>query len=119
MSSARCATNDPEEDDVILLGDLEADSDHLGRLAGIPAITAAVTGIPTTTRGTLMADNILFDRRATIEFTGRSGVMDLIRELDLTPQAALEVSEHLPVWAEFSAYEGGQAGHVVAVETAR
>ena len=31
---------------------------------------------------------------------------------DLTPQAALEVSEHLPVWAEFSAYENGQAGHV-------
>jgi hypothetical protein len=24
---------------------------------------------------------------------------------------AMEVSEHLPVWAEFSVYEGGQAGH--------
>jgi hypothetical protein len=24
---------------------------------------------------------------------------------------AMEVSEHLPIWAEFSVYEGGQAGH--------
>ncbi len=24
---------------------------------------------------------------------------------------AQEVSEHLPIWAEFSVYEGGQAGH--------
>jgi hypothetical protein len=59
-----------------------------------------------------LADNILFDRRATVEYTGRCGVVDLIRELDLTPQAALEISEHLPVWAEFSSYENGQRGHV-------
>jgi deoxyribonuclease-1-like protein len=104
------------EDDIILLGDLEADTDHLGRLAHLPNLTAVVTSIPTTTRGTSLADNILFDRRATSEFTGRSGVLDLIRELDLKPPAALEVSEHLPVWAEFSSYEGGQAGHVAGVE---
>jgi hypothetical protein len=59
-----------------------------------------------------LADNILFDRRATVEYTGRSGVLDMIRELDLTRQEALEVSEHLPVWAEFSSYENGQASHV-------
>ena len=35
-----------------------------------------------------------------------------MRECDLSMQAALEVSEHLPVWAEFSVYEGGQPGHV-------
>ena len=100
------------EDDVILLGDLEADPEHLGRLGQVPNLTAAVTAVATTTRGTRLVDNVLFDRRATIEYTGRSGVIDLIRELDLTPQAALEVSEHLPTWAEFSSYEGGQPGHV-------
>ena len=73
---------------------------------------AAVNGVPSTTRGTRLADNILFDRRATVEYTGRSGVLDMIHELDLTPQEALEVSEHLPVWAEFSSYENGQASHV-------
>ncbi len=102
------------EDDIILLGDLEADTEHLGRLARLPNLMAAVTNLPTTTRGTNLSDNILFDRRATAEFTGRAGVLDLIRELDLAPQAAVEVSEHLPVWAEFSCYESGQAGHVAA-----
>jgi deoxyribonuclease-1-like protein len=100
------------EDDVILLGDLEADDSHLGRLGAVPNLMPAITGMPTTTRGTRLVDNILFDRRATIEFTGRAGVLDLIREFDLTSQAAEDISGHLPVWAEFSCYEGGQPGHV-------
>jgi deoxyribonuclease-1-like protein len=54
-----------------------------------------------------MYDNIVFDRRATTEFTGRWGVVDLAKEFGLTQQAALEVSDHCPVWAEFRAYEGG------------
>jgi hypothetical protein len=100
------------EDDIIMLGDFESDPEHFGRLGGVPGIVAAVNGVPTTTRGTRLADNILFDRRATVEYTGRSGVLDMIRELDLTPQEALDVSQHLPVWAEFSSYENGQASHV-------
>ena len=95
-----------------MLGDLEADPEHFGRLAKVPGLTAAVGGVPTTTRGTRLADNILFDRRATVEYTGRWGVLDTVRELDLTPQEALEISSHLPVWAEFSSYENGRASHV-------
>ena len=102
----------PDEDDVILLGDLETDPEHLGRLAQVPNITAVITSLLTTTRGTHLADNILFDRRATVEYTGKAGVLDMIRELDLPPQAAMEVSSHLPVWAEFSSYEGGQSAHI-------
>ena len=101
-----------QEDDIIMLGDLEADPEHLGQLGRVPGLTAAVAGQMTTTRGTRSVDNILFDRRATVEYRGRSGVLDMIRELDLTPQDALEVSEHLPVWAEFSSYENGQSSHV-------
>jgi hypothetical protein len=101
-----------DEDDILVLGNLQADGEHLGRLGKLPYLTAAISGTPSTTRGTALLDNILFDRRTTVEFTGRSGVLDLLREFDLTPQAALEVSEHLPVWAEFSCYEGGQPGHV-------
>ena len=100
------------EDDVIMLGSLEADPEHLGRIARVPDIMTVINGIPTTTRGTQLVDNILFNRRMTVEFTGRSSVLDLIRELDLKPEVALEVSEHLPVWAEFSSFEGGQSGHI-------
>ena len=102
----------PDEDDIIMLGDFQADDNHLGGLNRILGITAAISGTPTTTRGTQLADNILFDRRATIEFTGRAEVVDLIREFDLTIEQAREISEHLPVWAEFSSYEGGQRGYV-------
>ena len=104
--------SDPNEDDIILVGCLEADPAHLGRLGRVPNLLAAVSTIPTTTRGTQLADNILFDRRATVEYTGVSGVLDLIRELNLSPQDAVGISEHLPVWAEFSSSEGGQPGPV-------
>ncbi len=100
------------EDDIILLGTLGVDDAQLGPLRQLPNLTCAVSGTPTTTRGSRQVDNILFDRRATVEFTYRSGVLDLMRELNLTLLEAVDVSDHLPVWAEFSAFEGGEAGHV-------
>ncbi len=100
------------EDDVILLGYVGADIQHLGQLAQVPGITWAISDEPTTTRGTRLVDNILFDRRATTEFSGRTGVLDLMRQFNLTLREAVEISDHLPIWAEFSIYEGGQAGHV-------
>ena len=102
------------EDDVILLGEIGTDETRLGPLARLPNLLCAVSGLPTTMQGSRQVDNILFDRRATVEFTHRSGVYDLMRELSLSAREAAEVSDHLPVWAEFSVYEGGQAGHVAA-----
>ncbi len=99
------------EDDIILLGDLASDDQHLGQLGRLLGVTAILSGVPTTTRGANLLDNILLDRRATCEFTGRVEVVDMMREFELTMPGAQEVSEHLPVWAEFSVYEGGQAGH--------
>ena len=100
------------EDDVILLGDLAGDDRQLGQLGQLPNLAWSVSGTPTTLRGSRTVDNILFDRRATLEFTGRSGVLDLMRELNLSVREVLEISDHFPVWAEFSVYEGGQAGHI-------
>jgi endonuclease/exonuclease/phosphatase family metal-dependent hydrolase len=101
--------NGSGEDDVILLGDLNVDEYHLGRLGRLPNIGYAITGVMTNTRRNKMYDNIVFDRRATVEYTGRWGVVDLQKEFGLTEKAALEVSDHCPVWAEFSSYEGGVA----------
>jgi len=100
------------EDDVILLGDLNVDERHLGQLGGLPNIAWAVSGEKTNTRRTKSYDNIIFDRTATREYVGRWGVFDLTAEFGLTRDEALEVSDHLPVWAEFSAYEAGVAGPV-------
>ncbi len=104
--------NGLHEDDIILLGDLEADDRRLGLLGELPNMTTALAGVPTNTRGTKMYDNILFNREATSEFTGRAGVIDLLHECSLTMPQALAVSDHLPIWAEFSIYEGGQPGRM-------
>ena len=100
------------EDDVILLGDLNVSEKKLGELGEIPNIMWTVAGVPTNTRGTKSYDNIVFQRDATTEFTGRGGIIDLMREFNLTLKEALAVSDHLPIWAEFSAYEGGKPGRI-------
>ncbi|MHC4178512.1 MAG: exonuclease/endonuclease/phosphatase family protein [Planctomycetota bacterium] len=102
----------PEEDDVILLGTLGTSDDGLDRMDEMPGLTSAISDTPTSIRGTRPVDNILFDPRLTVELTGRSGVLDLMREFDLTWREVSEVSEHLPVWAEFSPLEGGRSGHL-------
>jgi len=102
------------EDDVILLGDLNVDDHHLGQLGQVSDIRWVLSGIPSNTLGKKLYDNILFTQNATTEFTGRAGVFDLLREFNLTMDEALKVSDHMPIWAEFSVYEGGQAGRVAA-----
>ncbi len=102
------------EDDVILLGTLGTDEEHLGSLALLPNACCAISATPTTTRGTRTVDNLVFDRRATSEFAHRSGVLDLLRQFNLAPREAAEMADHLPVWAEFSVYEGGQPGQAAA-----
>ncbi len=96
------------EDDVILLGNLQSDDQHLGQLGKLLGVSALLSGVPTTVRGASLLDNILLDRRATSEFTGRAEVVDMMREFELTMPGAQQVSDHLPIWAEFSAYEGGR-----------
>ncbi len=98
--------NGTGEDDVIVLGDLNVDEYHLGNLGRLPGIGYVVSGVPTNTRRDKTYDNIVFDRRTTVEYTGRWGVLDLMEVFHLTEDQALEVSDHMPVWAEFSAYEG-------------
>lgn len=93
------------EEDVILLGDLNVDSTRLGQLGGVPGITCTIHGEPTNTARSRSYDNIVFDPAATSEYTGRAGVFDVQRAFGLTDEQARDVSDHLPVWAEFSVYE--------------
>ncbi len=93
------------EDDIILLGDFNASPDRFGELRMVPNLLWVIDGQPTNTRRTACYDNIVFDRRATAEFTGSAGVLDLEFEYELTREQALDVSDHLPVWAEFSRLE--------------
>jgi endonuclease/exonuclease/phosphatase family metal-dependent hydrolase len=104
----RAVRNDGRgEDDVILLGDFNAGDRLLDASTRKSQLVRIVTGHPTNTRGTCQYDNILFDGQATVEYLGNSGVFDFLRHFNLTLDQALTISDHLPVWAEFSVVEGG------------
>jgi len=100
------------EDDVILLGDFNSDGSQLGQVHHVPGVIVAVQGVPTNTRGTAQYDNLIFQRTVTDEFTGQAGVFDFMRQFNFTMKEALEISDHLPVWAEFSVFEGGAPGRI-------
>jgi deoxyribonuclease-1-like protein len=106
------------EDDVIMAGDFNAPYNKLGHLNRIPGMFFVVTVDPmgallaTNTRGNAQYDNLVFDQTATVEYLGRGGVFDFMREYNLSLNQALAVSDHLPVWAEFSIYEGGIRGRM-------
>jgi len=100
------------EDDVLILGNFQADDQGLGQLGEVSHVVCAVSHLPTDTPGTQQSTNLVMSQLATTEFTGRAGVFDFMREYNLTLDAALEVSDQMPVWAEFSVYEGGRPGRV-------
>ena len=100
------------EDDVILLGDLNTNDRHLGRLGQIPGIYPLIAGVSTNTRQSKQYDNLLIHQPSTVEYTGRSGVLDIMRVMNLNQRQALQVSDHFPVWGEFSVYERDRFGRI-------
>lgn len=102
------------EDDWILLGDFVGGDSELFPLTKMAARLALI-GIPTDVGGTKMLDEIVFSGPATVEFNGKVGAYDFLRHYNLSLEQALEVSEHLPVWAEFSTIEGAEPGRIAPV----
>ena len=66
-----------DEDDVILLGDLNASEKQLGRLGKLPGMQWTVSGVTTNTRKNKAYDNIMFQGQATREYTGPLGCLRL------------------------------------------
>ena len=91
----------PDEDDVILLGDLNAGPPEFSSFKRIPGIGWAVSGTTTNTRRSKTYDNLVFAQPATAEYLGKWGVLDLQSTFGIPLDTALEVSDHNPVWAAF------------------
>jgi len=102
------------EDDWILLGDFVGGDAELFPLTKQGARLALI-GIPTNVEGNYMLDEIAFSGPATVEFNGKVGVYDFLRQYNLSLEQALEVSDHLPIWAEFSTLEGAEPGRIAPV----
>jgi deoxyribonuclease-1-like protein len=96
-----------QEDDVVLVGDFghwNQSEPSMERTSGLGWV---VSNVPTDLLHTRQDHNIIFNPLATTEFTGRSGVLDFLRVLNLRLGEAQQLSDQLPIWAEFSIYEGG------------
>lgn len=102
------------EDDVMLLGDLNADPTRFRTLGQVPNLIPAIVGIPTNYTRSKTNDNILINRVTTREFTGRSGALDLQDLYAISQDEAHRISDHQPVWAEFYIQEA--VGNQVAAQ---
>lgn len=100
------------EDDIIMLGDFNTDDRHLGRLGQLPGTRPLVVGKYTNTRQTKQYDNLIIHQPSTTEYAGNWGVLNIPQRYGLSVEKALEISDHLPVWAEFSIYELDSNGRV-------
>jgi len=110
----------PDEDDVIVLGDLNAGPPEFSAFKRIPGIGWAVSGTTTNTRRSKTYDNLIFSQPQTSEYLGTWGVLDLQNTFGLPLEKAIEVSDHNPVWAAFypAEHRGGQpAGFMAAQPT--
>lgn len=96
------------EDDTILAGGFSGDEADMARLRAIPGMRGVIDSDTSNVRGTALTSNLMFQRHATVEYTGRSDVLDFVRVMNLSLEEALEISDHLPVWAEFRIQEGGR-----------
>lgn len=94
------------EDDLILAGYFGDPTPLRQGLRDLADVTAVMVDIPTTVDGTGAVDGFFLDRRATTEYTGKHGVMDLVRQFKISAGQASQVADHLPVWAEFRTREG-------------
>lgn len=98
------------EDDIILAGDFFSSDKQLKKLEKESGLTATIVGLATNTRKDMQFDNILLEDRATVEFSGESGVFDFMKRFNMTLVEALAISNRMPVWAEFSIFEGRSPG---------
>ncbi len=100
--------NPRNEDDILMLGNFELPLHEIGPLALLPEIVSVQRDMPTTIDHRWSPDNIFFPQRATAEYVERFGILDFATLFALTPEEAAAISKHMPLWADFSIFEGGQ-----------
>lgn len=96
----------PMEDDIIVLGDFNASTAQIAKVRWFATQSAVIPDQwMTNTRQNKNYDNQVFDGRATVEYTGRSGVFNFQQLYQISLDQALQVSDHFPIWGEYSIFE--------------
>jgi len=100
--------NTPDENDIILLGDLNAKAP--GVTAGSYITMDSIATIPnilftimeeTNTRGGRSYDNVIFQSNYTVEYSDSCGVCAFWTDCGLTEDEGFSISDHRLVWAKF------------------
>jgi hypothetical protein len=103
----RAVRNDGrDEDDVIVLGAMGVDTLAEGPPGDSARFAWGVSEAPAAAVASTVIDNLFFDARATGEFSGRAGLLDLLREFNLTRREVNNLAARAPAWAEFALVEG-------------
>lgn len=103
------------EDDVILTGTLWREQGRLSALEGLPSQRVVPADLMPSGTAERVVDHFVFQELATVEFSGGGGFVDLMAEFGLDEVAAANVSRHVPIWVEFSVYEGGRPERLVGL----
>jgi deoxyribonuclease-1-like protein len=95
--------SDPNENDVIMLGDFNEPGTKFYELGKVPNIRVMIVddSIKTNTRNTAQFDNIVFDSNTLSEYTNQFNVFNYESELGITTQEAINISDHRPISARF------------------
>ncbi len=94
--------DDAQDDDVILLGDLNAEPRSFEGLGSVSDLVYAVPDSGTMVQGTKGNDNIVFQWGSTGEdYTGRAGILRVAEFLGISEEEAESLSDHYPVYAVF------------------
>ncbi|MBE9593617.1 MAG: endonuclease/exonuclease/phosphatase family protein [Proteobacteria bacterium] len=99
--------NYPNEDDIIIMGDLNADcryfdEDLVEVIYGSGYLSCINNSVDTTTSATNCTyDRLIITKEAVSDFTGNSGVFRYDLIYNLTNGETLAVSDHYPIYAEF------------------
>lgn len=95
-----------KEDDVLILGDFNLSPSQILTNTQFSARpqwrTVLGDQVMTNTRRTKAYDNFVYHVERTAEFLQRQGAIDLQDRFRISVEEALEISDHLPVWAAFS-----------------
>ncbi len=95
------------EDDCLLAGLFQADETYLQATLARQSMEIAVKQRPTDIFARHQTSNLLYNVKTTSEAIGRAGVLDFLRQENLSLSEAETISPYLPVYAEFSPQEGG------------
>lgn len=100
-----------KEDDFLVLGDFNLSPEKMfkeTKFSARPEWKPVLDNqVMTNTRKDQAYDNILYQAQNTQEFMRRQGVIDLQARFRISLEEALEISDHLPIWAAFALSEAG------------